>query len=65
MARKVEQLFYTMSDVMKLLHVSHGTVRKLIDTKELKACKVCGNWRFLISDVETYLDKLYRNMDNA
>ena len=65
MTKKQGQLFYTMSEVANMLHVSRGTIRKLVDTGELHACKICGNWRFPVARVENYLDKLCGTSKNA
>lgn len=65
MKEKQEQLFYTMSEVAHMLHLSPGTIRKLVSNGELQACKICGDWRFPIAPLESYIDKLCENWQNG
>lgn len=53
-------MVYTIEEVADILKVSAGTVRKLIDSGELKAFKVRGQWRIKKEDLDQYINSQYR-----
>jgi len=46
---------HTLEEVAEILRVSTATVRKLIESGELKAKKVRGQWRIRKEDLDTYM----------
>ena len=52
-----------LSAVAKIFCVSERTVRRLIDTGELVACKVLGSVRIPFSAVQKYYRKITGGMD--
>lgn len=51
------QSLQTIKDVASLLAVSESTVRRLVNDGCLKCYKVRGNLRFMLSDIEAYLNE--------
>ena len=49
------QNMYTLEEVADILRVSTATVRKLIESGELKAKKVRGQWRIRKEDLDAYM----------
>jgi excisionase family DNA binding protein len=56
----VPTMVYTLEEVAEILKVSVATVRKLVDTKELKAFKVRGQWRVRKEDLDDYIARQFR-----
>jgi excisionase family DNA binding protein len=53
-------MVYTLLEVAEILKVSLSTVRKLVNSKELRAFKVRGQWRVKKEDLDAYIASQYR-----
>ena len=51
-----EQEFYTLQEVAELLRVSKQTIRRRVQSGELKAHKTGGRYIFHREDIQAYLN---------
>ena len=52
-----EQTFLDVGGLAGYLNVSESTIRRMIRSKEIRAYKVGGTWKFKLEDVEEYLEQ--------
>ena len=52
-----EEVVYTIPEAMKLLKVSDKTVRRLLQSGELEAVKVRGQWRIKKESLDKLLGR--------
>jgi excisionase family DNA binding protein len=50
-----QEIFYTIQEAAKLLRVSDETVRRMINSEQLDAIKVRGQWRIRKESLDKYL----------
>ena len=48
---KLQDDFYTINDVAKILKVHHNTIRKAIKEKRLNAVQICNKWLIKKEDI--------------
>lgn len=53
----------TVKQVQDILHLSERTVFRLIQRKELKGFKVGREWRFEQSDIDNFIERQRRKID--
>ncbi len=52
-----------LKQVQDILHLSERTVFRLIQRKELKGFKVGREWRFEQSDIDSFIERQRRKID--
>ncbi|MBN2606738.1 MAG: helix-turn-helix domain-containing protein [Thiotrichales bacterium] len=55
----------SVDQVAKKLGLSEFSIREMAREGTLIGAKVQGKWRFLITDIEAYIDKLFNKGDGA
>lgn len=53
---KITPNVMTVLEVSRYLKVHHTTVYRLLKTRRIPAFRVAGNWRFMLQDLELWID---------
>lgn len=60
----MENKFYTIDQIAKMLGMHHKTIRKFINEGELSASKVGKQWRISEQDIAAFIEKNNVNMES-
>jgi len=50
-------VFYSIKEISEMFNIHRNTIKKLIDSGELKASKIGGSYRVLEKNLYEYLEK--------